>query len=56
MIISRMFNAPRDPVFRVYTDPATSAQWWGLISWVRYNGRLARPQEIGRMFTFQNSL
>jgi uncharacterized protein YndB with AHSA1/START domain len=25
----RIFNAPRDRVWRAYTDPALLAQWWG---------------------------
>jgi uncharacterized protein YndB with AHSA1/START domain len=27
--IERVFNAPRDRVWRAYTDPALIAQWWG---------------------------
>ncbi len=27
--IERVFNAPRDRVWRAYTDPALLAQWWG---------------------------
>lgn len=27
--MSRIFNAPRDLVFKVMTDPATVPQWWG---------------------------
>ena len=27
--ITRIFNAPRDLVFRMYTDPATVPDWWG---------------------------
>jgi uncharacterized protein YndB with AHSA1/START domain len=28
-IISRVFDAPRDLVFRVWTDPKHLAKWWG---------------------------
>lgn len=27
--IERIFNAPRDRVWRAYTDPKLIAQWWG---------------------------
>ena len=27
--IERVFDAPRDRVWRAYTDPALIAQWWG---------------------------
>lgn len=27
--IERVFNAPRDRVWRAYTDPALLTQWWG---------------------------
>jgi uncharacterized protein YndB with AHSA1/START domain len=27
--IERIFNAPRDRVWRAFTDPAQVAQWWG---------------------------
>ena len=27
--MSRIFNAPRDLVFKVMTDPTTVPQWWG---------------------------
>ena len=27
--IERMFNAPRDRVFAIYTDPALIPEWWG---------------------------
>src|SRR5881396_3163525 len=27
--IERIFNAPRDRVWRAYTDPTLVAQWWG---------------------------
>lgn len=30
IVIWRTFNAPRDLVFRVYTDPASIPQWWGM--------------------------
>ena len=29
IIMSRVFNAPRDLVFEVMTDPAHLPQWWG---------------------------
>lgn len=29
IIITRTFDAPRDLVFRAYTDPDLVAQWWG---------------------------
>ena len=28
-VITREFDAPRDLVFQVYTDPAHIPQWWG---------------------------
>ncbi|HTG84916.1 MAG TPA: SRPBCC domain-containing protein, partial [Gemmatimonadales bacterium] len=27
--IERIFNAPREEVWRAYTDPELVAQWWG---------------------------
>lgn len=29
LVITRIFDAPRDLVFKVWTDPAHVAQWWG---------------------------
>lgn len=29
IVITRTFDAPRDLVFRTYTDPATISDWWG---------------------------
>lgn len=29
LVITRVFNAPRDLVWQVWTDPAHIAQWWG---------------------------
>lgn len=29
VVISRIFNAPRELVFKTYTDPATVPDWWG---------------------------
>lgn len=29
LIIKRTFNAPRDLVFRAWTDPRLAVQWWG---------------------------
>jgi len=29
ILIERVFDAPRDRVWRAYTDPALIAQWWG---------------------------
>jgi uncharacterized protein YndB with AHSA1/START domain len=28
-VMTRVFDAPRELVFRVYTDPETMPQWWG---------------------------
>ena len=29
LVITRVFNAPRELVFRMWTDPKHMAQWWG---------------------------
>jgi uncharacterized protein YndB with AHSA1/START domain len=29
LVVSRMLNAPRDLVYKVWTDPKHIAQWWG---------------------------
>ena len=29
LVMTRVFNAPRELVFRAHTDPALVAQWWG---------------------------
>lgn len=29
LTITRVFNAPREAVFKAWTDPALLAQWWG---------------------------
>jgi len=29
IILSRIFDAPRDLVFRTFTDPSTISEWWG---------------------------
>ena len=29
LLITRVFNAPRELVFKAWTDPAHVAQWWG---------------------------
>jgi uncharacterized protein YndB with AHSA1/START domain len=31
LVLTRVFNAPRELVFKVWTDPKHVAQWWG--SW-----------------------
>lgn len=30
IVMTREFNAPRELVFKAYTDPALLARWWGL--------------------------
>jgi uncharacterized protein YndB with AHSA1/START domain len=30
IVMSRMFDAPRDLVFKAYTDPKHLTKWWGL--------------------------
>ena len=30
IVMSRMFDAPRELVFKAHTDPAAVAKWWGL--------------------------
>lgn len=30
IFMTRMFDAPRELVFKAYTDPALIARWWGL--------------------------
>ena len=30
IVITRSFDAPRDQVFKAFTDPEAVAQWWGL--------------------------
>ena len=29
LVITRVLNAPRELVFKVWTDPGHAAQWWG---------------------------
>jgi uncharacterized protein YndB with AHSA1/START domain len=29
MVLTRIFDAPRELVFKAYTDPAQITQWWG---------------------------
>lgn len=29
IVITRVFDAPRDVVFKAYTDPTLISQWWG---------------------------
>lgn len=29
LVITRLFNAPRELVFKVWTEPQHIAQWWG---------------------------
>jgi uncharacterized protein YndB with AHSA1/START domain len=31
LVLNRVFNAPRDRVFRAWIDPQQMAQWWGPI-------------------------
>ena len=33
IVIMRTFDAPRERVFRAYTDPQELAQWWGPEGW-----------------------
>ena len=33
IVITRTFDAPRDRVFRAYTDPQELARWWGPEGW-----------------------
>ncbi|HZQ07485.1 MAG TPA: SRPBCC domain-containing protein, partial [Anaerolineae bacterium] len=30
ILMTRVFDAPRDLVFKAYTDPELVKQWWGL--------------------------
>ena len=30
IFMTRLFDAPRELVFKAYTDPALTARWWGL--------------------------
>ncbi|MDQ3250481.1 MAG: SRPBCC family protein [Chloroflexota bacterium] len=32
IVMTRIFNAPRELVFKAYTDPEAIPQWWGLRS------------------------
>src|SRR2546421_10417513 len=32
IVMTRVFDAPRELVFKAYTDPAQVSQWWGLRS------------------------
>jgi uncharacterized protein YndB with AHSA1/START domain len=29
LVVTRVFNAPRERVFRAWTDPKLAVQWWG---------------------------
>jgi uncharacterized protein YndB with AHSA1/START domain len=29
LTVTRIFNAPRERVFRAWTDPKRAVQWWG---------------------------
>lgn len=29
LIVTRIFDAPRERVFRAWTDPKQAVQWWG---------------------------
>lgn len=29
IVMTRVFNAPREKVFKAFTDPAAIAKWWG---------------------------
>jgi Uncharacterized conserved protein len=29
IVLTRVFDAPRELVFRTYTDPSTISEWWG---------------------------
>lgn len=40
IVISRVFDAPRELVYQAFTDPAHLAQWWGPI------GNTLPPDEI----------
>ena len=28
-VITQIFDAPRDPVWKIYTDPKLLSKWWG---------------------------
>ena len=44
IVMTRVFNAPRELVFRAHVEPALVAQWWGLRSNTTIVDRLeARP-------------
>jgi uncharacterized protein YndB with AHSA1/START domain len=32
IVMTRVFDAPRELVFKAYTDPQLFAQWWGRAS------------------------
>ena len=33
LVITRVFDAPRELVFAAWTDPRHVAQWWGPLGW-----------------------
>jgi len=44
IIMTRVFNAPRELVFKAHIDPTLVAQWWGLRSYTTIVDQLdARP-------------
>lgn len=49
VVMTRTFNAPRELVFRAFTEPALVARWWGSKDMITVVDRLeARPGGIWR--------
>ena len=55
MVVTRVFDAPRELVWRAWTDPKYIMQWWGpkgahtLSSTLRLDHN-PRPHQVGNMF------
>jgi uncharacterized protein YndB with AHSA1/START domain len=44
IVMTRVFDAPRERVFKAYTDPDAIARWWGPRGWTTENRRMdVRP-------------
>jgi uncharacterized protein YndB with AHSA1/START domain len=50
IVITRIFGAPREAVWRAWTEPAELAQWWGARGWTTSPAAVALDVRPGGAF------
>jgi uncharacterized protein YndB with AHSA1/START domain len=55
MVMTRVFNAPRDLVFKTYNDPKLLPQWWGIGGVTTVDKMDVRPGGLWRYIQHDDS-